>query len=221
MSAREPVNWRAFGAEMAAVVLGILIALGLDRTVRWFDIQDEVREARAALDAELADDRARITAWRDEDRCTEARLAALTAWASSAPAAQRLGRLDRPNLWSLKSSAWDVAKAGHAAADIPLRTRLLYASPYDALANEAGILRGERDVWIAIASYGGDAADGDARRALRRHAATAHEWLRGRQANYAFITSRMDELGIRKGAAPPVRISPAEALCAPLPVEPS
>jgi hypothetical protein len=49
----EPINtWRGFVLHIATVVIGLLIAVGLEQAVEYFHHRNEVREARAALAAE-------------------------------------------------------------------------------------------------------------------------------------------------------------------------
>ena len=50
---REPINtWKDFVLHIATIVIGLLIAVGLEQTVEYFHHRHEVREARAALAAE-------------------------------------------------------------------------------------------------------------------------------------------------------------------------
>ena len=49
----EPINtWKGFALHIATIVIGLLIAVGLEQTVEYFHHQHEVREAREALAAE-------------------------------------------------------------------------------------------------------------------------------------------------------------------------
>jgi len=49
----EPINtWKGFVLHIATIVIGLLIAVGLEQTVEYFHHQHEVREAREALAAE-------------------------------------------------------------------------------------------------------------------------------------------------------------------------
>ena len=46
-------NWREFLAELGTIVLGIIIAIGLEQAVVWLHWQGEVKTARTALAAEF------------------------------------------------------------------------------------------------------------------------------------------------------------------------
>jgi hypothetical protein len=49
----EPINtWKGFVLHIATIVIGLLIAVGLEQTVEYFNHRHEVREAREALAAE-------------------------------------------------------------------------------------------------------------------------------------------------------------------------
>jgi hypothetical protein len=49
----EPINtWKGFVLHIATIVIGLLIAVGLEQTVEYFHHRHEVREAREALAAE-------------------------------------------------------------------------------------------------------------------------------------------------------------------------
>lgn len=49
----EPINtWKGFVLHIATIVIGLLIAVGLEQTVEYFHHRQQVREARAALAAE-------------------------------------------------------------------------------------------------------------------------------------------------------------------------
>jgi len=49
----EPINtWKGFALHIATIVIGLLIAVGLEQTVEYFHHRNEVREAREALAAE-------------------------------------------------------------------------------------------------------------------------------------------------------------------------
>jgi hypothetical protein len=129
-------GWRALLGEIGIIVVGVLIALSAEQLVQSFHEREDVAQLRAALRAELADDRARWEGIRSRDRCTQLRLDALGRWVASAPRGARLGGNPcRLFLFNMHSSAWDLAKTSPAAAHIPLKERLTYASLYGAIDN--------------------------------------------------------------------------------------
>lgn len=47
-------GWREFAGEVGVIVLGVLIALGAEQAVEWFQWQAKVRDAEAAIGRDLA-----------------------------------------------------------------------------------------------------------------------------------------------------------------------
>jgi len=61
----KPVrNWREFVKEYAIIVLGVATALAAEQAVEWLHWQSEVKDARNAIVAEIADNNTRIFARR-------------------------------------------------------------------------------------------------------------------------------------------------------------
>jgi hypothetical protein len=50
-------SWRDFFIHIATIVIGLLIAIGLEQTVEWIHHRHEVRETREALEVERKDNR--------------------------------------------------------------------------------------------------------------------------------------------------------------------
>src|SRR5438132_7068973 len=128
-------GWRAFAGEVGIIVIGVLIALGAEQVVQDIHQREDVSQLVGALRAELGADRARWQHIRAADPCTLQRLDAIDRWLATAPAGAKLNRPYRLFLWNMHSSAWDLAKTSPAAAHIPLRERLTYASLYGAIEN--------------------------------------------------------------------------------------
>jgi hypothetical protein len=63
-------GWRQFVGEVGIIVLGVLIALGAEQLAQRIHSQEEVRQVRAALKSELADDRARWEYMSAAETCT-------------------------------------------------------------------------------------------------------------------------------------------------------
>jgi hypothetical protein len=176
-----------------------------------------VAQLRAALRAELADDRARWEGIRVRDRCTQQRLDSLSHWLASAPPGARLaGNPYRLFLFNMHSSAWDLAKTSPAAAHIPLKERLTYASLYAAIDNWRQFIDEEN---INANALGALLVTGDQpenRGQARVRLAQAQLMLNRRALNYAYFFTRFDELGIRPDdSQQTIRVDPSE-LCKPL-----
>jgi hypothetical protein len=93
-------SWREFLIEIATIVLGILIALGLEQGIEAFHEHQLAREAREAIDAEMREDMSRIAYRLTQQPCIDRRLDQITglliAWnkGSAPPAELDIGRPD-------------------------------------------------------------------------------------------------------------------------------
>ena len=114
-------TWRDFFIHIATIVLGLLIAIGLEQTVELVHRHREAREARENIKQEIATN-IDITR-RDLGRLdTIHKMLArdLDLLNSSAPDAQVLAQLDyRSELTRRHNSAWSAAKINGSLALIP------------------------------------------------------------------------------------------------------
>jgi hypothetical protein len=212
-------GWRALVGEVGIIVVGVLIALSAEQLVEWIHEREDVTQLRAALRAELADDRARWEHIRAQDRCTQERLDALGKWLASAPDSARIvGNPYRLFLWNMHSSAWDLAKTSPAAAHIPLKERLTYASLYGAIDNWRKFIDDENENANVLSGLLATADQPENRRQIRFRLAVAKLRLDRRALNYSYFFTRFDELGIKPDTGQlTIQIDPS-ALCKPLTV---
>jgi hypothetical protein len=210
-------GWRAFVGEVGIIVIGVLIALGAEQVVTSIRERDDVAQLRGALNGELADDRARWEHIRAQDRCTLQRLDALDKWVGTAPPAAMLrNNAYRVFLWNMHSSAWDLSKTSPAAAHIPLRERLTYASLYAAIDNWRQFINEENSNAQALSALLASADQPENRRQIGFRLALARLLVKRRALNYTYFFTRFDELRIRPDYGQlTIRIDPAE-LCKPL-----
>src|SRR5579862_4065971 len=107
-------TWTDFFLHIATIVLGLLIAIGLEQTVEWVHHRHQLAEARAALDQErdlnlyyIEQNRGRI-AKMNADLSTDARLLQHRAAGDRSSLA---GKLDYNwNWYALSNAAWQTAK---------------------------------------------------------------------------------------------------------------
>ncbi len=116
---------REFLIEIGTIICGILIALGLEQAVEWSRTQAEVREARKALDAEIASNLWALDFNSGQIVCFNQRLDELKRWRSS-PSAWRLSWGSANPYWTFNASVWQVASAG-VLAKLPFEARVDYA----------------------------------------------------------------------------------------------
>lgn len=194
-------GWRQFIGEVGVIVLGVLIALGAQQIAQSIDDRQEVAQLRSALQAELADDRARWEHMRSQDVCAAKRLDALERWLAFAPSNARLDNAFYLFLWNMHSSAWDIAKTSAAASDIPLEERLAYGSLYGAIDNWRDFITQEQVNTMQLLAAFATADQPESRRAIRPLLFNARQLQERRQRNYSFFFKRFDDLGIKADAS--------------------
>ena len=209
-------GWRQFVGEVGIIVFGVLIALGAEQLVQWIHSREDLREVRAALNGELADDRARWEYMSAAEPCTLRRLDALDEWLASAPSDARLPDAYPNIMLNLHSSSWDIAKGGAAMAQMPLRERLTYASLYAALENWRDLLRNESTNNQTLAGLLETANAPENRRQISLVLARARILARFRQETSAYLIKRFDELGVRPDSSTLTATRNSKELCAPL-----
>lgn len=209
-------GWRAFAGEVGIIVVGVLIALGAEQFAQWVHGREDVAQLRAALKAELADDRARWEYMSSADRCTLKRLDALEKWVATAPHSARLSDVYPIVPLNLHSSSWDIAKTSAATALIPLHERLTYASLYAALENWRDLLRNEVTNTQTIAALFERANQPENRRQIPVFLSRARNLVRFREASSAYIIKRFDELGVHSDRSTLIGATDPNELCKPL-----
>lgn len=209
-------GWREFAGEVGIIVLGVLIALGAGQVVDTIHQRSDVAQLRAALNAELADDRARWENIRAGDACTLRRLDALDHWLAVAPADARLKHAYIPFLWNTHTSAWDSAKASPAGQLLGLEERLTYASLYEGLDNWRRINDDEIGLAATISADFATANQPENRREIPKLLVHARGYLATRQKNYPYFFTRFDALNIRPDSSRFTLSVDTKALCAPL-----
>lgn len=194
-------GWRQFVGEVGIIVLGVLIALGAEQLAQRIHSQEEVRQVRAALKSELADDRARWEYMSAAETCTFRRLDALDKWSATAPSGAHLSDAYPNIILNLHSSSWDVAKASPAMAQVPLGERVTYSSLYAALENWRDLLREESKNNQTIAALLERANQPENRLQIPVFLSRARILLRFRNASSGYIIKHFDELGVRPNRA--------------------
>ncbi|HEX3421777.1 MAG TPA: hypothetical protein VHS33_00025 [Sphingomicrobium sp.] len=210
-------GWREFAGEVGIIVIGVLIALGAEQVVEAVHERATVHQVRSALIAELSEDRARWEYLRAQDECIEVRLSALELWASKAPSGARLAQFQRPNLWSVHSSAWELAKSNPAVERLPLSQRLTFASTYDIMSRFERYLIDEDQDWKAINVRTSAPLTDSGRDDLTKAIAAARYDVERRRNGYSGLFDRFNRLGIQADSNSGRLLGSTRDLCAPLP----
>jgi hypothetical protein len=208
-------GWREFVGEVGIIVLGVLIALGAEQAVETMHQRSEVDQLRQSLRAELADSRARWEHMRTADGCSAKRLDALNQWLAKAPKDATLQQAFPFFLWSMHSSAWDIAKSNPAINQLPVRERLTLASLYAGIDNFRGYFDIQRADVVQLSGLFATANQPENRRQIPLLLYKARSEVRMRQQNYPYFFKRFDELGIKAdGRELAVSVDP-NRLCGP------
>ncbi|MGJ3647990.1 hypothetical protein ACLB0R_05900 [Sphingomonas sp. GlSt437] len=150
----KPVhNLREFLSEITVIVIGVLIALGLEQAVEAWHWYHQVETTEQALRADLletydtAADRIAITG------CLEHRLDEIAAIVDQAGATGRLppiGRLGSPPNFVGSQATWESALAGQTAEHLSVRRRRAYAAMYSFDARMIDDNKRESEAWNAL-----------------------------------------------------------------------
>ena len=148
-------GWRAFAGEVGIIVLGVLIALGAEQTVQSFTWQRDVRDFRAAVDAELEFNLAASEYRIRQSPCLLRRLADLDRWSAAQRAGQDtplLTEIGYPKRVSPGTSVWN-SRGPDLTAHVPIQARLAYSDLYDLIGNQWDLLQGERQTWLSLNGF--------------------------------------------------------------------
>ncbi len=193
-----------------------MIALGAEQLVETIHERSEVDQLRQSLRAELANSRARWEEMRAADDCATKRLDALDHWLATAPLNATLQHPYPLFLWSMHSSAWDIAKSNPVINQLPLRERLTYASLYAGIDNFRNYFDIQRTNVLQLSGLFATANQPENRRQIPLLLYKARAELRLRQENYPYFFSRFDELRIAPDRSElTVKVDP-NRLCGPL-----
>ena len=152
-----PSQRRILG-ELAIVVTGVFIALLAEQAVQSLNWQSQVREARKALQAELAYNVGGYDIRVSQSPCVARRLDELQRWVDGwQDGSGRVlnGPIGRIYGFSMYDSVWNIVQGGQVATHIPIADRLEYARMYDNLENYSQMQEKEYAVWALLRGYEG------------------------------------------------------------------
>lgn len=149
---------REFLSEIAVIVIGILIALGLEQAIVWLNWRHDVAETRQAIGAELAHDLGVFRYRIDQSDCVARRAADLGRWEDSWKRGAPLkptAPLAGPSWYGYYTDAWAVAETGQVAAHIPLEERVQYAQIYGQIHALDAYAQTEHGIWWELSDFNG------------------------------------------------------------------
>jgi len=221
MEIHKPKPWhglREFLNEYLIIVIGVLTALAAEQAVEALRVGSEVREARAAIHAEMRVDLRKLLLEQREYACYASRMAAMAAWARGDAPRPKPGV--GPLFEGLSSNAWETAKTG-AVPHMGLDERLALGDFYGGIDNQLSMIRLLRQQSNELAGYlDRDKLDPEEGHALARLSAQVRAYLHAESRNIPGLLSAGARLGVQPG--PPVadREARIDALCAAYPPGP-
>lgn len=214
-------GWREFLGEVGIIVLGVLIALAAEQFIESLHWRRQIAETRQALKGELQHDMAAIQFAEARQGCATRRLDDLQRWLAAArtgtPPALR-ETIGRQGSYTIRSSIWEVAKAGQAVPHMPLREQMLYARAYAQAGNMSDLTMREREAWLALGQFdGATTLDHEDMMRLQQQISTLRTLSDLYRANIAQLSDWSGPLKLT--ADPPLRPYAADAdrsFCRPL-----
>lgn len=150
---QPPNGWQGFLADVAVVVIGVVLALIAQEFAESFQWRTDVAAQRSALRA-MAQDNLKVIAFRRfQEPCVERRLAEVEAVFRLHHANQPirfLGPIGLPYKWGSDRSAWDIALSDASLSHMPLTERRRFGNAVDVYDNVAALMNQEYAVWLRL-----------------------------------------------------------------------
>src|SRR5437588_11770621 len=133
-----PIGWRGFLADVAVVVIGVILALIVQEFAQSLQWQNDVTAQRGALRA-MAEDNLKVIAFRRfQEPCIQRRLAELQTVFRLHHENQPIrfsGPLGLPYKWGSDRSAWNIALSDASLSHMPLTERRRFGNAVDVYDN--------------------------------------------------------------------------------------
>lgn len=129
-------NWREFLIEIGTIVVGILIALGLEQAIESYREHQRVEDSRQAIEVELRAGLAQAHSEVDMTDCTRQQLAVLSdaiGKGERARVQRLLAEARLPGAFSFSDSAWSTALASGITDHLDRNEQAIYPALYTIL----------------------------------------------------------------------------------------
>jgi hypothetical protein len=150
---QAPNGWRGFLADVAVVVIGVVLALLAQELAQSLQWQKDVAAQRGALRA-MAEDNLKVIAFRRfQGPCVERRLAEIEAIFRLHHENQPIrlsGPIGLPYKWGSDRSAWNIALSDASLSHMPLTERRRFGNAVDVYDNAAALMNQEYSVWLRL-----------------------------------------------------------------------
>lgn len=163
-------GWRAFAGEVGIVVLGVLIALGVDQAAETVSNARDASDARAAVRAEVITNISRVKLRLTAQACVDHRLDELRAVLEEVSPDERLQRpnwIGRPPRLAIESQRWDAASQSGRTSYFDPDEQARFGFLYTTLAYYYEMQNGEQLAWSRLSALQGvDRLSDDGRLAM-------------------------------------------------------
>lgn len=146
-------GWRAFWGEVGVIVLGILIAMGMQKVAESANDVRLVSNAEENIRAEIADNLGALSKRADTQRCLTTRLDEMAKYlqqVEASPTSPPPTWIGRPQVWNLSSSRWQTATQGGGTSLLSTEEQARYADIYGGFDRIEVAQAIEQDAWTRL-----------------------------------------------------------------------
>lgn len=142
---------RSLFAEFLVVMLGVLVALGLEQVVLDWQERQRVEDTLRAMNEELVDFTAVFRIRDQATPCINAKLDALDAWLAEADAAgPAITHVGNPPYFFSSRGGWNSGSAELLARHRSPETALTYGELYQGMEEFSYLAKREQDFWVQL-----------------------------------------------------------------------
>lgn len=146
-------GWREFVGEVAIIVIGVLIALLAEQTVRTLNDRSAAEEARNNIRAELAINIGRMQSADGRAACKTRRLDQIAMFLSEARKGQSLSDvtwIGRPPVWDMDYTRWQSAAGSGRSSLFRSDEQATIADIYSLMVDYQVEERAEQEAWARL-----------------------------------------------------------------------
>jgi len=175
-------GWREFAGEVAIIVLGVLIALGMEQVAQSWHDHASARAARDAVRSEVGDDLGDLRARIDTEGCIEQRFDDISNYldaASDGTVPDPPTWIGRPETTAMDTYRWDAASQAGRVSLFSAEEQAEYSDLYGGIKLIGEEEAKEQELWAQLRSLEGQhhisAVTGDTMRSVLSQARYA-DW---------------------------------------------
>jgi len=146
-------GWRSFFADIAVVVIGVILALLAQELAQSMQWRKDVAGQRNALRA-MAEDNLKVIAFRRfQEPCVQRRLTELQTMFRLHHENEDIplrGPIGLPYKWGSDRSAWNIALSDASLSHMPLGERRRFGNAVDVYDNIDALMKDEYSVWLRL-----------------------------------------------------------------------